>query len=89
MGDVLTLVEKASKQFEGQDLANLEQRIKKNKFTLLDFQKQLEQIQKMGKFNRNRGRKFCSEDENPKKKNSTNPFFNVVPAWNIETKEMF
>ena len=48
MGDVLTLVEKASKQFEGQDLANLEQRIKKNKFTLLDFQKQLEQIQKMG-----------------------------------------
>ena len=40
MGDVLTLVEKASKQFEGQDLTSLEQRIKKNQFTLLDFQKQ-------------------------------------------------
>ncbi len=48
MGDVLTLVEKANKQFEGQDLSGLEQRIKKNKFTLLDFQKQLEQLQKMG-----------------------------------------
>ena len=48
MGDVLTLVEKASKQFEGQDLKSLEQRIKKNQFTLLDFQKQLEQLQKMG-----------------------------------------
>ena len=43
-----TLVEKASKQFEGQDLKSLEQRIKKNQFTLLDFQKQLEQLQKMG-----------------------------------------
>ena len=83
MGDVLTLVEKASKQFEGQDLANLEQRIKKNKFTLLDFQKQLEQIQKMGSlksligmipgFKMPAGQQI---DENPMKKIQLHPFFN-------------
>jgi signal recognition particle subunit SRP54 len=48
MGDVLTLVEKVQKQFEGQDLQSMEERLKKNQFNLLDFEMQLQQLGKMG-----------------------------------------
>lgn len=48
MGDVLTLVEKAQKQFAGQDLKSMEQRLKSNQFNLLDFEMQLQQLGKIG-----------------------------------------
>lgn len=48
MGDVLTLVEKAQQQFNEQDAKNLEDKIRKNQFTLQDFLEQLQQIKKMG-----------------------------------------
>jgi signal recognition particle subunit SRP54 len=48
MGDVLTLVEKARAATDEQDARELEQKIRKNEFTLIDFRKQLTQIRKMG-----------------------------------------
>ena len=48
MGDVLTLIEKASKQVSEQDAKNLQKKIKKNNFTLEDFHSQLQTIKKMG-----------------------------------------
>ncbi len=50
MGDVITLVEKAAKAFEGQDAAALEQKIKKNNFDLEDFKKQLQTMKSIGSF---------------------------------------
>ena len=50
MGDVITLVEKAAKAFEGQDAATLEQKIKKNNFDLEDFKKQLQTMKNIGSF---------------------------------------
>jgi signal recognition particle subunit SRP54 len=48
MGDVLTLVEKAQAVADEGDAQELEQKIRKNEFTLADFRKQLTQIKKMG-----------------------------------------
>jgi signal recognition particle subunit SRP54 len=48
MGDVLTLVEKARAVTDEEDARELEQKIRKNEFTLADFRKQLTQIRKMG-----------------------------------------
>jgi signal recognition particle subunit SRP54 len=48
MGDVLTLVEKARAATDEEDARELEQKIRKNEFTLADFRKQLTQIRKMG-----------------------------------------
>ena len=48
MGDVLTLVEKARAMTDEEDARELEQKIRKNEFTLADFRKQLTQIRKMG-----------------------------------------
>ena len=48
MGDLMSLIEKASQEFESQDVKSLEQRIKKNQFSLLDFEQQLSQLKKMG-----------------------------------------
>ena len=48
MGDVLTLVEKARAASDEEDARELEQKIRKNEFTLADFRKQLTQIRKMG-----------------------------------------
>ena len=48
MGDVLTLVEKARAVADEEDARELEQKIRKNEFTLADFRKQLTQIRKMG-----------------------------------------
>ncbi len=48
MGDVLTLVEKAQETVNEREARALEQKIRKNEFTLEDFRKQLNQIRKMG-----------------------------------------
>jgi signal recognition particle subunit SRP54 len=48
MGDVLTLVEKAEREFDADKAAELERKIRKEQFTLDDFLDQLKQIRKMG-----------------------------------------
>jgi len=48
MGDVLTLVEKAERQFDEDQAAELERKIRKEQFTLDDFLDQLKQIRRMG-----------------------------------------
>jgi signal recognition particle subunit SRP54 len=48
MGDVMSLIEKAEKQFDTDEAAELERKIRSNEFTLEDFLKQLRQIRKMG-----------------------------------------
>ena len=48
MGDVLTLIEKASKQVSLEDAKALEKKMKKNDFTLEDFYSQLQSMKKMG-----------------------------------------
>jgi signal recognition particle subunit SRP54 len=48
MGDVLTLVEKAQATMDTREARVLEQKIRKNEFTLDDFRSQLTQIRKMG-----------------------------------------
>ena len=48
MGDVLSLIEKAQQNFDMQKAAELEQKLRKNKFTLADFYEQLAQIKNMG-----------------------------------------
>lgn len=48
MGDVLTLIEKAEKQIDEKKAAQLEAKLRKNKFDLNDLLDQLDQINKMG-----------------------------------------
>lgn len=48
MGDVLTLIEKAQQAVDQKEMAKLEERLRKNAFTLDDFLMQFEQIGKMG-----------------------------------------
>jgi signal recognition particle subunit SRP54 len=48
MGDVLTLVEKAKAVLDQTETRELEQKLRRNEFTLVDFRKQLTQIRKMG-----------------------------------------
>ena len=48
MGDVLTLIEKAEQAFDQKKAAELEQKLKTNKFTLADFYDQLVQLKGMG-----------------------------------------
>ncbi|MCL4510649.1 MAG: signal recognition particle protein [Bacteroidetes bacterium] len=48
MGDVVTLVEKVQQQVDETKAAKLEQRLRKNEFTLEDFRDQLREIKKMG-----------------------------------------
>ncbi|WP_367361384.1 signal recognition particle protein [Syntrophus buswellii] len=48
MGDILSLVEKAQTVVDEKKARELEQRIRKNEFTLEDFKEQLLQIKKMG-----------------------------------------
>ncbi len=48
MGDVLTLVEKAQQEIDEDEAAKLEEKIRKNQFTLQDFLSQLRTIRKMG-----------------------------------------
>ncbi len=48
MGDVLSLIEKAEGVLDGADAARLEDKIRKNTFSLGDFRDQLRTIRKMG-----------------------------------------
>ena len=48
MGDVMTLVEKAERQMDERQAAELERKIRKEQFTLDDFLEQMKQVRKMG-----------------------------------------
>ncbi len=48
MGDVVSLVEKAQAQYDEETAEKLEQKLRKNRFTLEDFLEQLQQLKKMG-----------------------------------------
>ena len=48
MGDVVSLVEKAESVVDKESIENLEEKIKNQEFSLLDFQDQIKQIKKMG-----------------------------------------
>jgi len=48
MGDVLSLIEKTQKQFDEDEAAELERKLRRNEFTLEDFLAQLQQVRKMG-----------------------------------------
>ncbi|MEY3689016.1 MAG: hypothetical protein RIT37_578 [Bacteroidota bacterium] len=48
MGDIITLVERAQQEIDEKEAARLEDKIRKNQFTLQDFLEQLRVIKKMG-----------------------------------------
>jgi signal recognition particle subunit SRP54 len=48
MGDVMTLIEQAERQFDQDDAAALERKLRRNEFDLDDFLGQLKSIRKMG-----------------------------------------
>ena len=48
MGDVMTLVEKAERQMDERQAADLERKIRKEQFTLDDFLDQMKQVRRMG-----------------------------------------
>ncbi|PVH24790.1 signal recognition particle protein [Sphingobacterium corticibacter] len=48
MGDVVSLVERAQQQFDEKEAAELQKKIRKNKFDFNDFKSQIQQIKKMG-----------------------------------------
>ena len=48
MGDMLSLIEKAEQNFDQQKAMELQEKLRKNKFTLTDFYDQMAQLKKMG-----------------------------------------
>ena len=48
MGDVLTLIEKAEKAYDAKKAAEMEEKLRSNKFTLQDYYEQLVQMKSMG-----------------------------------------
>ena len=48
MGDVVSLVEKASEEIDEEEAKKMQKKILKGRFTLLDYSKQLDQLTKMG-----------------------------------------
>ncbi len=48
MGDMLSFIEKAQANYDEKQAAKLEERLKKNRFTLQDYYEQLLQLRKMG-----------------------------------------
>jgi signal recognition particle subunit SRP54 len=48
MGDVMSLIEKTQDEFDEDDAADLERKIRKQQFTLDDFLKQMKQVRRMG-----------------------------------------
>ncbi len=48
MGDVVSLVEKAQEQFDEEQAKKLEEKLRRNQFTLDDFYEQIQQIKRMG-----------------------------------------
>ncbi len=51
MGDMLSLIEKAEQSFDEKKAAELEEKLKKNRFTLTDYMEQMRQLRKMGDLN--------------------------------------
>jgi len=50
MGDILTLIEKAENEADKREAEEIARRIKRQEFSLEDFQKQIAQMKKMGSF---------------------------------------
>ena len=48
MGDVVSLVEKAQEQFDEKQARELKKKLAKDRFTLMDFYNQIQQVKKMG-----------------------------------------
>src|SRR5207237_9040633 len=48
MGDVMSLIEKAERQFDEDEGARLEKQLRRGEFTLEDFLKQLKMVRRMG-----------------------------------------
>ncbi|MBV9213273.1 MAG: signal recognition particle protein [Actinobacteria bacterium] len=48
MGDMMTLIEKAEREFDEEQAAELERKIRKQQFTLDDFLAQMKQVRRMG-----------------------------------------
>ena len=48
MGDMLTLIEKAEKAFDAKKAAEMEEKLKSNRFTMQDFYEQMQQLKNMG-----------------------------------------
>ena len=48
MGDMLSLIEKAEQSFDEKQAAKLEEKLRKNRFTLSDYLEQMQQLKKMG-----------------------------------------
>ena len=48
MGDMLSFIEKAEQQYDEKQAAKLEEKLRKNRFTLSDYLEQMEQLQNMG-----------------------------------------
>jgi len=48
MGDMLSFIEKAEQQYDEKQAAKLEEKLRKNRFTLSDYLEQMEQLQGMG-----------------------------------------
>jgi len=48
MGDMLSLIEKAEQTFDQKKAAELQEKLRKNKFTLTDFYEQMAQLKNMG-----------------------------------------
>ncbi len=48
MGDVLTLVEKAQREFDAEQMAEQQEKMMKGKFTLVDFRSTMGQLKKLG-----------------------------------------
>ncbi len=48
MGDVLGLIEKAEKAFDAKKAAEMEERLRSNRFTMQDFYDQMQQLKSMG-----------------------------------------
>jgi signal recognition particle subunit SRP54 len=48
MGDVMSLIEKAERQFDEEQAKELERKLRRNEFTLDDFLKQLKTLRRMG-----------------------------------------
>ena len=48
MGDVLTLIEKAEREFDERDARRVQRKLRRNEFGLDDFLEQLQAVRKMG-----------------------------------------
>ena len=64
MGDMLSLIEKAEQSFDEKQAAKLEEKLRKNRFTLTDYLEQMQQLRKMG-CRTPRSMRRCSAGQRP------------------------